>query len=68
MAAIHYLYKRMNTYRLSLEKRQKENINIEQILKNNGYNSTIPENVFRREKPKQKQDKNKTQWAKFLLL
>jgi hypothetical protein len=63
MAEIHYLYSRMNTYQLSPGKWQKENNNIEQIIKNNGYRTTILENTSRREKPKQ--DKNKTQWAKF---
>jgi len=60
MAAINYLYNRMNTYHLSPEKWQKGNINIQQSLKNNEYSTTTLE---RREKPKQ--DKNKTQWAKF---
>jgi hypothetical protein len=41
MAVIHYLYNRRNTYQLSPEKRQKESISIQQILKNNGYNTTI---------------------------
>jgi len=63
MAAIHYLYNRMNTYQLSPEEQQKESINIQQILKNDGYNTTIVKNASRREKPKQ--DKNETQWAKF---
>jgi hypothetical protein len=57
MAAIHYLYNRMNTYHLSHGKWQKENNNIQQILKNNGYRTTILENTPRREKPKQ--DKTK---------
>ena len=63
MAAIHYLCNRMNIYQLSPEKQQKESINIQQILENNEYNTTISESTSRREKPKQ--DKNKTQWAKF---
>jgi hypothetical protein len=63
MAAIHYLYNRMNTYYLSPGKWQKENNNIQQILKTNGYTTTILENTSRREKSKQ--EKNKTKWAKF---
>jgi len=63
MAAVHYLYSRMNTYQLSSGKWQKENNNRQQILKNNGYRIKILENTSRREKSKQ--DKNKTQWAKF---
>jgi hypothetical protein len=63
MAAIHYFYTRMNACLLSPKKWQKENTRVQQILKNNEYNTKIPENLFKKEKPKQ--NTNKIQWAKF---
>jgi hypothetical protein len=63
MAAIYYFYNKMNTYQLSPEKPQKESTYIQEILKNNGYNNTVLEITPKR--VKLKQDKNKTQWAKF---
>jgi len=52
MAAIVYMNNRMNTYHLPPEKWQKENNNIQQILRNNGYRTTVLDNTSRREKPK----------------
>jgi hypothetical protein len=63
MAAIYYLYNKKNTNQLSPKKRQKESTYIQEILKNNEYNTTVLEITPRR--VKLKQDKNKTQWAKF---
>ena len=48
MAAISYMYNRMNTYHLPPEKWQNENNNIQQILRNNGYRTTVLENTSRR--------------------
>ena len=45
--AIHYMCNRTNTYQLSPEKQQKESINIQQILKNNGYNTIVSESRLR---------------------
>jgi hypothetical protein len=55
----------MNTYHLSPKKWQGEKNKIQQILENNGYKTTTLEDTSRREKPRQNENKNKTQWAKF---
>jgi hypothetical protein len=53
MAAIYYLYNKMNTYQLSPEKLQKEITYIQEILKNNEYNTTVSQNTPRRVKLKE---------------
>jgi len=55
---------RMNTYRLNNEKKGTELQTIEQILDNNGYDSSIIEQFS---KPRQKDNSNNTKdsWAKF---
>ena len=64
MAAIHYLYNRMNTYQLSQSKEKQEENPIIQILSNNKYDPSILDKIkYKREKPKQN-DKNH-RWAKF---
>jgi len=62
LAAIRYLYDRMNMYELSSENLQKENSTILQILHNNGFESSITKSLHRKKK---QGDKDKTQWAKF---
>jgi hypothetical protein len=63
MAAIRYLYVRMNTYQLSSENMLKVSNTIQQILPHKRYNTSIPNNL--RFKKKQKQNVGKVQWAKF---
>jgi len=55
---------RMNTYRLNDDKKRTELQTIEQILDNNGYDSSIIEQFS---KPRQKDNSNNTKdsWAKF---
>jgi hypothetical protein len=63
MAAVHYLYNRMNTYQLSQSNGKQEDT-ILQILSNHKYDPSILNKVkHRKEKPKQN-DKNHM-WAKF---
>jgi len=63
-AAIRHMTNRMNTYRLNDEKKRTKLQTIEQILDNNGYDSSIIEQFS---KPRQKDNSNNTKdsWAKF---
>ena len=64
MAAVHYLYNRMNTYQLSQSNEKQEENTIMQILSNNKYDPSILNKIkHKKEKPKQN-DKNH-RWAKF---
>jgi hypothetical protein len=63
MAAIDFLYNRMNTYNLSTAEMQKEDT-IQQILGNNKYDPSILEEIKNKKKHK-KHDIERTKWAKF---
>ena len=45
LPAIRYLYNRMNSYKLSPENLLKENNTMQQILHNNGFNTSIANNI-----------------------
>jgi len=62
-AAIRYLQNRLNSYQLSREKRDKEKIIIQEILQNNGYNTSVLESVS--SSKKHKRETEKTHWSKF---
>jgi hypothetical protein len=63
MAAIHYLCNRMHTYNLTATEAQKEKDTIQQILMNNKYDPSLIKDK-KKENP-QKQDTERTKWAKF---
>jgi hypothetical protein len=63
-AAIRFLLNRMNTYDLNDNNRKAEQDTIEHILMNNGYETSIIEQLSRSE-PKINQSNNKSLWAKF---
>ena len=66
MAAIHYLYNRMNTYQLSQSAVKQEENTIIQTPPNNKYDPSILDKVkHKKEKPKPKQDNKNHKWAKF---
>jgi hypothetical protein len=67
MAAIHYLYNRMNTYNLSTADMQKEKDTIQQILVNNKYNPSILEEI-KNKKKRQKHDTERTKLEKFTYI
>ena len=66
LAAIRYLYNRMNSYKLSSENLHEENNTIQQILHNNGFDTSIAKSI--QGKKKKDKDSKKTQWAKFTYI
>ena len=61
--AVRHLQNGLNSYQLSHEKREKERKIIQDILHNNGYNTSVLKSV-----PNSKKHKNKTEktyWSKF---
>jgi len=69
MAAIHYLYNRMNTYQLSQSAVKQEENTIIQILSNNKYDPSILDKVkHKKEKPKPKQNNKNHKWTKFTYI
>ena len=67
MAALHYLYNRMNTYNLSIADMQKEKDTIQHILVNNKYDHSILEEI-KNKKKRQKHDIETIKWAKFTYI
>jgi hypothetical protein len=63
LAAIRYLYNRMNTYQSYPGNFEKEKNTVQLILHNNGYDISTLSNLHSRKK--QKEEKEKVQWAKF---
>jgi hypothetical protein len=63
LAAIRYLYNRMNNYQLPSDKLQKEDKLIQQILRNNGYDT--PKRKITCNNYKHKPGITKMQWSKF---
>jgi hypothetical protein len=70
MAAIRYLYNRMNKYHLSPGNLEKENHVVQQILYNNGYDITTAKKVLNKKKTnmKKKDNDKKTHWVKFTYI
>jgi hypothetical protein len=64
MAAIHYLYNKMNTYQLPQFKEKQEENTIIQILSNSKYDPSILGRI-KHKKEKPKQDNKKHRWAIF---
>jgi hypothetical protein len=62
-AAIRHLQNRLNSYQLSHEKREKERKIIQDILHNNGYNTSVLKSVSNSKKHKNKTER--THWSKF---
>jgi len=62
-AAIRYLQNRLNSYQLFHEKREKERKIIQDILHNNGYNTSILSSVSSFKNHKNRTEK--THWSKF---
>jgi hypothetical protein len=56
----------MNSYQLSHEKRDKERKTIQDILHNNGYNTSVLKSIS--SPKKQKSGTEKTHWSKFTYL
>jgi hypothetical protein len=67
MAAIRYLYNRLNTYQLSHKNMEKENNILQQILHNNGYATSTTKNLLHKTKTREK-DNKKVQWVKFTYI
>jgi len=68
-AAIHYLYNRMHTYNLFATDIQKEKDIIQQILINNKYDpNPIQDSKKKKKENLQKQDTERTKWAKFTYI
>jgi hypothetical protein len=66
LAAIHYLYNRINNSQLPPDKIQKEENLIQQILHNNGHNTPIWKTTY--SDNKHKPNIEKTQWTKFTYM
>ena len=64
MAAIRYLYNRLNQYQLSPENTEKENNVIQTILRNNGYDISTTDRAYKMTKNIKKKEK-KGRWVKF---
>ena len=65
-AAIRYLRNRLNSYQLYHEKKEKESKIIEDILHNNGYNTSVLKSIS--SSKKHKSGTEKTHWSKFTYL
>jgi len=64
-AAVRYLQNRMNCYQLSREKRDKESKITQDILQNNGYNTSTLKSISNK---KQERRTEKTYWSKFTYI
>jgi len=67
MAAIRYFYNMLNTYQFSHENMEKENNILQQILHNNGYDTSTAKNLLPKMKTREK-DNKKVQWVKFTYI